>query len=108
LHISKEEQEKRLLDRDAEKAWKLSVSDWKEREWWDQYTEAYEAALTKCSTERAPWYIVPANHKWFRNLAVMERVVEVLQPHKAGWLAKMEQIGEKRKAEIEEYRKQQD
>lgn len=108
LHISKEEQEERLLAReqDATKSWKLSVGDWKERELWDKYTEAYEDALSRCSTERAPWYIVPANHKWFRNLAVTERLVETLRPYKKDWVAHLEQIGAAAKKELEAYRAQ--
>ena len=80
LHISKEEQEKRLLERekDSVKSWKLSVGDWKEREHWDDYTEAYEDALNLCSTKHAPWFIVPANRKWFRNLAIAEALRDTL------------------------------
>src|SRR4051794_2351444 len=74
LHISKDEQEQRLLarEKDPEKAWKLSVGDWQERQYWDDYTAAYEDAIQECSTKHAPWYIVPANRKWFRNLAIAE------------------------------------
>jgi PPK2 family polyphosphate:nucleotide phosphotransferase len=106
LHISKEEQEQRLLERekDATKAWKLAVSDWKEREYWDDYTEAYEDALNKCSTKRSPWYIVPADKKWFRNLAVAETMRHALEPFKKQWLEKLEQMGRERKKMLEEYR----
>jgi PPK2 family polyphosphate:nucleotide phosphotransferase len=106
LHISKQEQEQRLLDREKEqeKAWKLSVGDWKERELWGSYTEAYEDALTKCSTPFAPWYVVPANHKWFRNLAVVEALVETLRPFKKEWTEQLEQIGEEAKKELAAYR----
>ncbi|HET9921077.1 MAG TPA: PPK2 family polyphosphate kinase, partial [Ktedonobacteraceae bacterium] len=70
LHISKDEQEKRLLARqeDRTKAWKLSAADWAERKYWNDYQDAYEGALSRCSTDEAPWYIVPANRKWYRNL----------------------------------------
>jgi polyphosphate kinase 2 (PPK2 family) len=69
LHISKDEQKKRLQNRlnDPSKNWKISESDFKERKYWDEYMKAYEEALNSCSTEWAPWYIIPANTKWFRN-----------------------------------------
>lgn len=106
LHISKEEQKQRLLERekDPEKAWKLSVGDWKERELWDHYREAFEDALTKCSTEEAPWYVVPADNKWYRDLFIVERIVEALRPYRRKWLEHLEEIGKTAKAEIEAYR----
>ena len=81
LHISKDEQKKRLLERikDPEKNWKLSSADFEERKYWGDYQEAYEDALSKCSTEWAPWHIIPANKKWFRNLAVAEIMLETLE-----------------------------
>jgi PPK2 family polyphosphate:nucleotide phosphotransferase len=81
LHISKKEQKKRLESRihDASKNWKLSADDFKERTYWNQYQAAYEDALAKCSTERCPWFIIPANHKWFRNLAVSQIVLKTLE-----------------------------
>lgn len=81
LHISKDEQKERIQARlaDPAKHWKLSEADLKEREYWDDYIEAYEDALTKCSTKYAPWYVIPANHKWFRNLAVSKILVETLE-----------------------------
>jgi len=81
LHISKDEQKKRLEERlhDPTRFWKLSMSDIKERKYWSAYRQAYEEALTRCSTKWAPWYVVPADHKWFRNLAVAEVVVRTLQ-----------------------------
>lgn len=81
LYISKEEQAKRFRERieDKEKNWKFSPADIKEREYWDQYINAYQDMLHKCSTEDAPWYVIPANHKWFRNLAVSEIVRETLE-----------------------------
>ena len=59
--------------------WKISPSDFSERPHWDAYTEAFEAALTRCNSEWAPWYIIPANRKWFRNLAVGSAIVEKLE-----------------------------
>ncbi len=78
LHVSKEEQQRRLEQRieDPTKNWKISPADFKERVYWDDYVAAYEDALTKCSTKWAPWYIIPADKKWFRNLAVSQIIVE--------------------------------
>jgi PPK2 family polyphosphate:nucleotide phosphotransferase len=107
LYISKDEQEERLLERqqDPRKAWKLSVGDWKERELWDSYIEAYETALSECSTKQSPWHVVPANNKWFRDLAVVETIYEAMKPFEAAWQAKLDAIGVKAKAEIEAYKK---
>jgi PPK2 family polyphosphate:nucleotide phosphotransferase len=95
LHISKDEQEKRLLarEKDPTKAWKLSPADWKERELWDSYQSAYEEAINCCSRPHAPWYIVPANHKWFRNLAIAEALVKSLRPHREKWMDRLRKIG---------------
>jgi PPK2 family polyphosphate:nucleotide phosphotransferase len=81
LHISNEEQKKRLQGRIDEptKRWKLAEGDFVERERWDDYMRAYEEALTRCSTEWAPWYVVPADRKWFRNLAVAEIMLDTLE-----------------------------
>ncbi|HXU36490.1 MAG TPA: PPK2 family polyphosphate kinase [Blastocatellia bacterium] len=106
LHISKDEQKERLLERekDATKSWKLSVSDWKEREYWYDYTAAYEDALNECSSKRRPWYIVPANKKWFRNLAVAEALRDALTPFREKWLEELEEAGREKRKVIEEYR----
>jgi PPK2 family polyphosphate:nucleotide phosphotransferase len=81
LHISKDEQKKRFEQRidDPDRRWKISEADFDERRYWDDYVAAYEAALTKCSTEHAPWFIIPSNKKWFRNLAVSHIIVETLE-----------------------------
>lgn len=81
LHISKDEQKKRFLDRldDPNRQWKLSEADFNERKFWDEYVRAYEAALSRCNTPHAPWFIIPANKKWFRNLAVSHIIVETLE-----------------------------
>ncbi|MBA2677311.1 MAG: polyphosphate kinase 2 family protein [Ktedonobacteraceae bacterium] len=83
LHISRDEQEKRLLARehDKDKAWKISSGDYAERQYWDVYQDVYEAALSKCSTDEAPWYIVPANRKWYRNLAIAHTVVDTMSKY---------------------------
>ncbi len=107
LHISKDEQEQRLLKREEDpiKAWKLSVTDWQERDHWEDYTAAYEDALNRCSTEHAPWFIVPADKKWFRNLVVAETLWDALMPFKASWLEKVEELGRAGKKAIDEYRR---
>src|SRR5205807_8205023 len=81
LHISKDEQKQRLEQRlaDPTRYWKFSANDVKERAEWSAYRKAYEAALSRCSTAWAPWHIVPANHKWYRNLVVAETLVEALR-----------------------------
>ncbi len=80
LHIDPEEQLKRFKQRidDPTRHWKISDGDYAERPYWDAYTEAFEDALSKCSTKHAPWFIIPANHKWFRNLAISKIVSETL------------------------------
>jgi PPK2 family polyphosphate:nucleotide phosphotransferase len=107
LHISKDTQKERLeaREQDEEKAWKLSTGDWEERQFWDSYTKAYEDTLGATSTKNAPWYIVPADHKWFRNLAVATALVETLRPYKADWEKTLKKLGEERKAELAEMRR---
>jgi PPK2 family polyphosphate:nucleotide phosphotransferase len=84
LYISKDEQKRRLEDRlkQPDKYWKFNPDDLKERELWDEYTQAYEAVLGKCNTEYAPWHIVPANHKWYRNYVVTRTIVEAMEAMK--------------------------
>ena len=96
LHIGKEEQEERLLarERDVAKAWKLSSGDWVERRSWDDYVAAYQDAINACSTAAAPWYVVSANRKWFRNLAVAEALVDTLRPYRESWLGRLRERGE--------------
>jgi polyphosphate kinase 2 (PPK2 family) len=74
LHISKREQAERLRERlkGPAKNWKLSATDFEDRRLWGDFRKAYEAALTRCSTPWAPWFVIPAKKKWFRNLAVSE------------------------------------
>jgi PPK2 family polyphosphate:nucleotide phosphotransferase len=81
LHISKDEQRKRQQERidDPTKQWKFSRADLEERKHWDAYMEAFAAVLEKTSTEHAPWYVVPANHNWFRNLVVSRVLVDTLR-----------------------------
>jgi len=81
LHISKREQIKRFGARleDPARQWKISEADYHERTFWDDYQQAYDDMLNRCSTTDAPWYVIPANHKWFRNLAISEIVVHQLE-----------------------------
>jgi PPK2 family polyphosphate:nucleotide phosphotransferase len=106
LHISKDEQEQRLVEREreVEKAWKLSATDWVERRSWSAYIDAYEAALTRCTTKSAPWYVVPANRKWFRNLAIVETLVNLLRPYRDEWLEALKAKGEAELKAIQEAR----
>jgi PPK2 family polyphosphate:nucleotide phosphotransferase len=81
LHLSKHEQKKRFLDRldQPDKNWKFSMSDVQERKYWDKYMDAYEDMIRNTSTEDAPWYVVPADHKWFSRMVVAEVMVKALQ-----------------------------
>jgi PPK2 family polyphosphate:nucleotide phosphotransferase len=109
LHISKQEQKERLLERekDPAKAWKLNANDWKERDYWDEYTEAYEDAISKTAAKHAPWFVVPANAKWYRNLVIAESIVEALRSHRKGWRRKLEEMAAEAKARLAAYRRQQ-
>ncbi len=81
LHISKDEQKRRLESRlaDPDKRWKFSANDLKERAYWDDYQAAFEDAVNECSTDYAPWYVVPANNKWYRNLVVARTIADTLE-----------------------------
>jgi len=81
LHVSKDEQKKRFLDRieEPEKNWKFSAGDAKERAYWKEYMDAYSEAMEHTSTESSPWYIIPADKKWFTRLAVSEVIVQTLE-----------------------------
>jgi PPK2 family polyphosphate:nucleotide phosphotransferase len=87
LHISKKEQEERMMKRllDPKKNWKFSAADLKERNYWGDYMEAFEDVLGKCSTRQAPWYIVPSNKKWYRNLVVARVLVDTLESLNMKW-----------------------
>jgi PPK2 family polyphosphate:nucleotide phosphotransferase len=102
LHISKQEQKERLLERerDPRTAWKLNPNDWKERDYWDAYTEAYEEAISRTAAPHAPWIVVPANAKWYRNLVVAESIVEALRGQGKAWSKTLGDMGRKRRAEL--------
>lgn len=87
LHISKDEQKERLQDRvdEAHKNWKFSFGDLAEREHWTDYQEAFRVMLEETSTEQAPWYVIPADRKWFRNLLVSEIMVQTLRDLDMDW-----------------------
>jgi PPK2 family polyphosphate:nucleotide phosphotransferase len=84
LHISKDEQKERLQSRldNPDKNWKFAAADLAVRERWDDYMDAYQDAITRCNTDYAPWYIIPANHKWFRDLVVSRVIADTLEDMK--------------------------
>jgi len=81
LHISKAEQKQRFEERlqNPAKSWKFSAGDVEERAYWDDYMRAYEEALSRCSTPWAPWYVIPANRNWYRNLVVSQTIIDTLE-----------------------------
>lgn len=99
LHISPKEQKKRLLARleDPTKHWKYSPGDVDERQLWDGYQEAYEIALERTNTEYAPWYLVPSDKKWYRNLAIGELLLETLDRLDLDWPAPSFDIAEEKR-----------
>ena len=99
LHISAAEQLERLMARldEPDKHWKATIGDFEERKHWDDYQRAYEEALGRCSTDAAPWFIIPANKKWFRDLAVSQIIVETLE--------KLDMKFPKAKIDVEELRR---
>jgi PPK2 family polyphosphate:nucleotide phosphotransferase len=107
LHITKKEQEERLLERERNPltAWKLNVEDWKERDCWDDYTEAYEEAISKTAAPHAPWIVVPANAKWYRNLVVAESIAAALRDRRDAWEEKLAEMAKAGRKELAEYRR---
>jgi PPK2 family polyphosphate:nucleotide phosphotransferase len=103
LNVSKEEQRQRFLARldEPEKNWKFSVSDAKERAHWDEYMHAYEQAIAATSSDEAPWYVIPADKKWFMRMAVAEIVVETME----GMDLKFPVLSEQKRAELQAARK---
>ncbi len=80
LHVSKDEQKKRFLERleNPDKNWKYSASDMKERAYWGDYMAAYEEAIQETATDEAPWYVVPADNKWFTRVVVAAAIIDAL------------------------------
>ncbi len=104
LYISKEEQAKRLLARqqDVTKSWKLSLGDWQERQSWDEYIDAYQRAIAATATEYAPWYVVPSDRKWYRNLAVAHVIAGTLEPYRETWMSSLKERGDRELAILRE------
>jgi len=104
LHVSKEEQQKRFLERldNPEKNWKFSLNDAKERGFWDDYMDAYEQTIRETATENSPWYVVPADNKWFTRVIVAAGVIDTLASLKLQYPkvsdAKRRELGAARKA----------
>jgi polyphosphate kinase 2 (PPK2 family) len=94
LHISKDEQKERLQARldEPDKRWKFNPGDLAERERWDDYMQAFEDVFEKCSPKAAPWYIVPANRKWYRNVLISETIVKTLESLKMKYPAPAEDL----------------
>ena len=94
LHISRDFQKERLLSRleSEKKFWKFSEADLKERQKWDQYQECYEDVLSHCSTKEAPWYVIPANHRWFRDYLVLKVIMKTLEDLKLAYPSPTENI----------------
>jgi PPK2 family polyphosphate:nucleotide phosphotransferase len=102
LHVSRDEEIERLFarEKDPRTAWKLNPGDWRELKLWEEFTAAYEDMLERCASPTAPWYLVPADKKWFRNLAIMERLVVELRPYRKLWLSTLRKMGETALEEI--------
>jgi len=104
LHVSKEEQQKRFLERldQPEKHWKFSANDAKERGFWDDYMKAYEETIRETATEESPWYVVPADNKWFTRVTVAAAVIDALSSLKLHYpkvtAAQRQELAEARKA----------
>jgi PPK2 family polyphosphate:nucleotide phosphotransferase len=108
LHITKNEQKERLLEREAdpEASWKLNPNDLKECDHWEDFTRAYEDAIAETAAGHAPWIVVPANAKWYRNLVIAESIVDALRDHRKDWEKKLEHMGKAGRAELDAYRSQ--
>jgi len=104
LHISKEEQRKRLLERldNPQKNWKFSAADLYERQYWNHYQDTYEEMIRETATEYAPWYIVPADHKWFSRLLISE----IFKERMKGLPISYPKISDEDASALEGYRKQ--
>jgi len=103
LNVSKKEQKQRFLSRldEPEKLWKFSEADAKERERWDDYMKAYQDMIQNTATKHAPWYVIPADHKWFTRLVVAEVISKTLQSLKLSY----PQVDEKKRKELARVRK---
>lgn len=104
LHVSNEEQERRLVERmeKLEEAWKISANDWTSRDSWDDYMRAYDRTMNATGDRDAPWYVIPSDHQWFHNLVVAEILVERLRAHRDTWLEDRERLAREKQAEARE------
>ena len=101
LNVSRDEEIERLLAREGSRtAWKLNPNVPPELPLWDEVSAAYEDAINRCATPEAPWYLVSADKKWFRNLAVMQRLVLELRPYRALWLQHLKELKQQALKEI--------
>lgn len=103
LHVSKETQAQRLEERqeDITAAWKISGDDWSKRRAWDTYMAAYETVINACARPDAPWYIVPADHRWHLNVAVAQLLVDRLRPYREAWERTRREVGKANQQEAE-------
>ncbi len=110
LHVSKGEQEERLLERekDPHAFWKLSVGDWKERPFWHAYERAYGDAIGATAAPHAPWTVIPADRKWYRDLALTRLLVAALEPHEEVWKSHLQAVGKTARAELAAFRKEEE
>jgi PPK2 family polyphosphate:nucleotide phosphotransferase len=106
LHVSRDEEIERLYarEKDPRTAWKLNPNDWRELPLWDEVNAAYDDVLNKCATPEAPWHLVPADKKWFRNLAVIQRIVLELRPYRTLWLQTLKEVAQQALKEIKALR----
>jgi PPK2 family polyphosphate:nucleotide phosphotransferase len=103
LHVSPEEQERRLVERmeSDETAWKISASDWADRRKWDDFMAAWESTMNATATPEAPWLVVPADRDAQRNLAAVQAIVERLRPYRDEWIEERDRIGRQKREEAE-------
>jgi PPK2 family polyphosphate:nucleotide phosphotransferase len=106
LHIGKDTQEKRLLERqeDLQLAWKISANDWQTHAQWEEHIEAYEQVMNACATADIPWHVVPAEHRWYHNAAIAGIVAERLRVHCEDWEARRREVGEQKQQAAREAR----
>lgn len=106
LHISHDEQDARLRAREESlhKAWKLAVGDWHDRALWDEHRAAYDETMTRTATPDAPWIVVPADAKWWRDAVVAQAIVDALAPHAPRWREHLEALAKAQLGEIRAWR----
>ena len=88
LNLSRQEQKARLEERlrDPDKRWKANPADWRERRLWEHYQRAFDDMLSRTATAAAPWYVIPSDHKWYRNMIVADRITDLLKQYEKGWI----------------------